>query len=69
MFLIYIPPNISCFKDCSLVSKVSPGFPYAAIVPAPDLIDKCFKKKEMSIEARRDPFLIKGSQTSVVVAT
>ena len=28
-------------------------------MPAPDLIDKCFKKKEMSIEARRDPISYK----------
>ena len=66
MFLIY--------SIIFLVSKIVvrflnyPGFPYAAMVPAPDLIDKCFKKKEMSIEAGEIPFLIKAPRLQSAVA-
>ena len=34
-------------------------FPYAAIAPVPDLIDKCFKNNEMALLARKDPIAYK----------
>ena len=58
--IINISSLFSSFKIIVRFLKlVRSFFPYAAIVPAPDLIDKCFKNTEMAKEARRDPIAYK----------